>query len=86
MKDNDNEFSSGIAIKLSALKIDVTTCRNTQRITSRYKTKKITVNLHGANHTFSSDVVRMSNHTPVSLSLCGISHCIAVGVLLSLFL
>ena len=42
-------------------KIDVTTCQNTQRITSWYRTKTVTVNLHGANHTTSSDVVEMSS-------------------------
>ena len=61
LKSNNKEFSSGIVIKLSALKIDVTTCRNTQRITSRYRTKTVTVNSHGANHTTSSDVVGMSS-------------------------
>ena len=39
LKYNNKEFSSGVIIKLSALKIDVTTCRNRQRITSRYRTK-----------------------------------------------
>ena len=62
-KSNTKEFSSLIVIDLSSFKIDVTTCPNTRRITSRFRTKTVTVNFHGANHKLSSDVVGMSRQS-----------------------
>ena len=66
MKSNSEEFISSIVITPSTLKIHVfkrkKINRNTQGITSRYRTKTITVNFQDANHTTSSEVVVMNRH------------------------